>query len=180
MRSTGEVIGLHTDAGVALAKALQAASLRPPVPGPDGALALVSIADRDKGQLPQLAEALARVGYRFAATAGTAATLRELGHAVQEVTPLGDESTGLPHILEVIGSGEVSLVVNTPSPRSGPVRDAAAIRHAAVAEGVLCLTSMDTAITAARSLDPHVRERITDIRAIDRWVEGLEPEVVPA
>jgi carbamoyl-phosphate synthase large subunit len=173
MRSTGEVIGLHTDPGVALAKALQAASLRPPVPGPDGALVLVSIADRDKGQLPALADALARVGYRFAATAGTAATLRELGHAVQEVTPLGDESTGLPHILDVIGSGEVALVVNTPSPRSGPVRDAAAIRHAAVAEGILCLTSMDTAIAAARSLDPHVREQITDIRAIDRWVGGV-------
>jgi carbamoyl-phosphate synthase large subunit len=178
MRSTGEVIGLHTDPGVALAKALQAASLRPPVPGPDGAQVLVSIADRDKAQLPELAEALARVGYRFAATAGTAATLRDLGHVVQEVTPLGDEATGLPHILDVIAGGEVALVVNTPSPRSGPVRDAAAIRHAAVAEGILCLTSMDTAIAAARSLDPLVRERITDIRAIDRWVEGA-PGAVP-
>src|SRR5690606_11961247 len=116
MRSTGEVIGLHTDPGVALAKALQAASLRPPVPGPDGALVLVSIAARDKVHLPALSDALARVRYRFAATAGTAATLRELGHAVQEVTPLGDESTGLPHILDVIGCGEVALVVNTPSP----------------------------------------------------------------
>ena len=154
MRSTGEVIGLHTDPGVALAKALLAASLRPPVPGPEGAVALVSIADRDKEQLPELAAALAHVGYRFAATAGTAAQLRALGHEVLEVTPLGDESTGLPHILDVIGSGDVSLVVNTPAPRSGPVRDAAAIRHAAVAEGILCLTSMDTAMAAARSLDP--------------------------
>jgi carbamoyl-phosphate synthase large subunit len=170
MRSTGEVIGLHTDAGVALAKALQAASLRPPVPGPEGAVVLVSIADRDKDLLPDLADALARVGYRFAATAGTAGRLRELGHAVVEVAPLGDESGDLTPILELIGSGEVALVVNTPAPRSGPVRDAAAIRHAAVAEGILCLTSMDTALAAARSLDPAVRERITDIRAIDQWV----------
>ncbi len=170
MRSTGEVIGLHTDPGVALAKALQAASLRPPVPGPEGAVALVSIADRDKARLPDLAAALARVGYRFAATAGTAAAIRGLGHEVREVSRLGDGESDLPRILDVIGGGEVSLVVNTPAPRSGPVRDAAAIRHAAVAEGILCLTSMDTAITAARSLDPVVREQITDIRSLDRWV----------
>ena len=74
----------------------------------------------------------------------------------------------------------MSLVVNTPAPRSGPVRDAAAIRHAAVAEGILCLTSMDTALAAARSLDPLVRERITDIRSIDRWVDGTVPEPLAA
>ena len=176
MRSTGEVIGLHTDAGVALAKALGAASLRPPVPGPEGARALVSIADRDKAQLPELAEALARVGYRFAATTGTAALLRELGHDVLEVAPLGEEGSGLTPILDVIGGGDVALVVNTPAPRSGPVRDAAAIRHAAVAEGILCLTSMDTAVAAARSLDHAVRERITDIRSIDQWVGGTPVE----
>ncbi|MFN8623085.1 MAG: ATP-grasp domain-containing protein, partial [Chloroflexota bacterium] len=180
MRSTGEVIGLHTDPGVALAKALQAASLRPPVPGPDGAVALVSIADRDKALLPDLADALARVGYRFAATAGTAAQLRSLGHDVIEVAPLGEEGLGLTPILDVIASGQVALVVNTPAPRSGPVRDAAAIRHAAIAEGILCLTSMDTAVTAARSLDPAVREHITDIRSIERWVGAAPVPVVPA
>jgi len=179
MRSTGEVIGLHTDPRVALAKALQAAALRPPVPGPEGATVLVSIADRDKQLLPELAEALARVGYRFAATAGTAARLRELGHAVLEVAPLGEEGSTLTPILDVIASGEVSLVVNTPAPRSGPVRDAAAIRHAAIAEGILCLTSMDTAVAAARSLEPAVRERITDIRAIDQWVGAAPTELAP-
>ena len=74
-----------------------------------------------------------------------------------EVAPLGSEDDGaLPSILDVIASGRVVLVVNTPSPRSGAVRDAAAIRHAAVAEGILCLTSMDTAVAAARSLAPSV------------------------
>ncbi|MFO1539273.1 MAG: carbamoyl-phosphate synthase large subunit [Chloroflexota bacterium] len=170
MRSTGEVIGIHAEADVALAKALLAASLRPPVPGPDGAVALVSVADRDKPQLPALAVALARAGYRFAATAGTASALRALGHRVTEVAPLGSEAAGMPPILDVIGDGSVALVVNTPAPRSGPVRDAAAIRLAAVAEGILCLTSMDTAIAAARSLDPAVRDRIVEIRPIDAWV----------
>ncbi len=51
MQSTGEVIGIHTDPRVALAKALLGAALVPPRPGADGALALLSIADRDKGTL---------------------------------------------------------------------------------------------------------------------------------
>ncbi|MBX3031398.1 MAG: carbamoyl-phosphate synthase large subunit [Chloroflexi bacterium] len=177
MRSTGEVIGIHADERVALAKALLAASLRPPVPDVDGALALLSISDRDKAQLPDLARSLAAVGYRFAATAGTSAALRALGHDVTEVAPLGDESGALPAILDIIGSGTVSLVVNTPSPRSGPVRDASAIRLAATSEGVLCLTSMDTAVTAAASLDPAVQAQVADVRPIDVWL-ATSPAVV--
>ena len=75
MQSTGEVIGIHRDPRVAMAKALLAASLRPPVPGPDGALALVSIADRDKDRLAELATVLVGVGYRLAATRGIASRL---------------------------------------------------------------------------------------------------------
>ena len=57
MQSTGEVIGISTDPRVALAKALLGAALIPPRPGVSGALALLSIADRDKALLPRLASA---------------------------------------------------------------------------------------------------------------------------
>ena len=158
MQSTGEVIGLHQDADAAMAKALLAASLRPPVPGPEGAAVLVSVAPRDVARLPELADALARAGYRFVATPGTAAELRRLGHEVREAALLGADGQGLPSIVEVIAAGEVSLVVNTPAPRSGAVLDAAAIRHAAVAEGILCLTDIDTAVAArARWSRPPAR-----------------------
>ena len=59
-------------------------------------------------------------------------------------------------ILELIASGDVRLVVNTPTPRSGAVRDAAEIRHAATGEGILCLTAIETAVAAAEALDPEV------------------------
>jgi carbamoyl-phosphate synthase large subunit len=170
MRSTGEVIGIHEDARVALAKALVAASLRPPLPGPNGALALLSIADRDKWGLPRLAEALVAAGYRLAATRGTAASLAALGHEVREVGKLGDEGRGWPGIVETIGSTEVRLVVNTPSPEPGPVRDASEIRAAALAEGILCLTAIETAIAAAESLDPLVRARLGEIRSLGEWL----------
>src|SRR6187397_3700258 len=59
MQSTGEVIGIHEDPRIALAKALRGAALVPPQPGAEGALALLSIADRDKAMLGRLADDLA-------------------------------------------------------------------------------------------------------------------------
>jgi carbamoyl-phosphate synthase large subunit len=169
MQSTGEVIGIHTDSRVAMAKALVAASLRPPVAGKDGALAFISIADRDKDLLGELARRLASVGYRFCATSGTARWLRALGHEVEEVTRVG-EAVGGRSVVEAINSGEVLLVVNTPSPESRPVRDAGAIRMAATAEGILCLTSIDTALAAAAALDPAVSAQLDDVRPLDEWL----------
>ncbi len=170
MQSTGEVIGIHADARVATAKALLAASLVPP-PGGNGALALLSVADRDKPLVPALATALARAGYRFAATSGTRAALGALGWDADAVAKLGQvPGPGEIAILDLIGSGTVRLVVNTPTPRSGPVRDAAEIRLAAIAEGVLCLTAMETAVAAAQALDPDLAERLSDVRPLDAWV----------
>jgi carbamoyl-phosphate synthase large subunit len=173
MQSTGEVIGLHRDPGVALAKALLGAALVPPRPGPAGALALLSVADRDKPLLGRLATGLARAGYRFAATAGTATALAALGHEARTVAKYGadNDAAGVP-ILELIGSGEVRLVVNTPTPQSGAVRDAAEIRHAATAEGILCLTAIETAVAAAEALDPTVVDRLAEVRPLGEWVPG--------
>jgi carbamoyl-phosphate synthase large subunit len=171
MQSTGEVIGLHTDPRVALAKAMQGAALIPPRPGADGALALISVAERDKKELPRVAGALARAGYRFAATAGTAAELRRLGHEAQVVAKVGERpgDRRVP-ILDLIAGGSVRLVVNTPSPTSGPVRDAAEIRLAATAEGILCLTAIETAVAAAEALDPDLRSRLAEVRPLGEWV----------
>ena len=140
-----------------------------PCRGPMARSCWCRISDRDKPRLAELAASLASVGYRFAATAGTAAALRAAGPRGDGGGAAGggvgaDGVAGAPPILDVIASGEVSLVVNTPSPRSGPVRDAAAIRLAAVSEGILCLTSMDTAIAAARSLDAGVQRLVADVR----------------
>ncbi len=90
MQSTGEVIGIHTDPRVALAKALLGAALVPPRPGEEGALALLSIADRDKGTLRRLADALAGAGYRMAATPGTRAALAAAGYEARPVAKLGE------------------------------------------------------------------------------------------
>jgi carbamoyl-phosphate synthase large subunit len=178
MQSTGEVIGIAEDPRVAMAKALTGAALIPPRAG-DGEppLALLSIADRDKWGLATLGRALVRAGYRLAATAGTRALLERKG--VRDVVPvakLGAEPVGEEAgILALIASGAVRLVVNTPTPRSGPVRDAADIRHATIAEGILCFTSIETGIAAAEALDPGLTARISQVRPITDWVPGTGP-----
>ena len=178
MQSTGEVIGIHADPAVALAKALVAASLVPPRPAPAGArsLALLSIADRDKALLGRLAAALDRAGFELCATAGTARALAALGYSSRLVaktatTAVPDVGDGLP-ILELIASGEVRLVVNTPTPQSGALRDAVEIRLAATGEGILCLTAIETAVAAAEALDPAVAGRLAEVRSLGDWVPG--------
>jgi carbamoyl-phosphate synthase large subunit len=175
MQSTGEVIGISVDPRVALAKALTGASLVPPRRlGPDDApLALLSIAERDKDDLPRLASALVAAGYRLAATDGTRAVIEAMGLTAQAVAKLGaepDTDAGEVAILGLISSGEVRLVVNTPTPRSGAVRDAAEIRLAATAEGILCLTAIETAVAAAEALDPAIADRISEVRSLAEWV----------
>ena len=139
-----------------------------------GALALLSIADRDKATLPRLAAALAAAGYRLAATPGTrdgAGRGRLRGAAGGQARRGGrTRRPARSPILDLIASGEVRLVVNTPTPRSGAVRDAAEIRLAATAEGILCLTAIETAVAAAEALDPAIAGRLAEVRSLGEWV----------
>jgi carbamoyl-phosphate synthase large subunit len=186
MQSTGEVIGIHEDVRVALAKALRGAGLVPAVEDPvpsfmeatetgarQAPVALLSIADRDKALLPRLATALVRAGFSLAATPGTHASIAAAGLTADPVAKLGgepDADRGEVPLLDLITAGSVRLVVNTPTPRSGAVRDAAEIRHTAIAEGVPCLTAIETAIAAAEALDPDVDARVADVRSLREWL----------
>jgi carbamoyl-phosphate synthase large subunit len=186
MQSTGEVIGIHRDARVALAKALRGAGLVPAIDAPVASfadateasarpapIALLSIADRDKAALPRLAAALDRAGFRLAATPGTRAAILAAGFQADPVAKLGDAPTGSEvALLDLLRSGTVRLVVNTPTPRSGAVRDAAEIRHTAIAEGVPCLTAIETAVAAAEALDPDVDALVAEVRSLVEWTEG--------
>jgi carbamoyl-phosphate synthase large subunit len=171
MQSTGEVIGIHADLRVAIAKALTGAALVPPHPLPGRDVAIVSIADRDKALAPRIGAALVRAGYRIAATPGTRAALARAGIAADPVAKVGagPDAEGTP-ILDAIASGRTGLVVNTPTPRSGAVRDAAEIRLGTVAEGILCLTAAETAVAAVEALDPDLVGRTAEVRPLTDWV----------
>ncbi len=178
MQSTGEVIGIHDGPARGAGQGARSApSLVPPRPGADGALALLSIADRDKAAPaagwppPWRRPAIGSPrrpgrGPPWPRPASTREPVAKLGEAA-------DEALGEVPILDLIASGDVRLVVNTPTPRSGAVRDAAEIRLAATAEGILCLTAMETAVAAAEALDPSIAGRLAEVRSLDEWVPRI-------
>jgi carbamoyl-phosphate synthase large subunit len=149
MRSTGEVMGIDRTFGLAFAKSQIAAGSRLP----SGGAVFLSLADRDKEAGVAPARAFVALGFEIVATAGTAAHLRARGIPVETVVAkLAEQDApplaGQPGAVELIASGRVRLVVNTPKGR-GPRADGAYIRQAASASGVPCLTTVAAARAAA-------------------------------
>ena len=151
MKSTGEVMGIDRTFAPALFKAMVGAGVIPMVPidkdHPRGVL--LSVADRDKDEAVPIIKQFAAAGYRLFATAGTSRLIRTLGLPVREVGKIAD---GDRTIVELIRTGEVSLVVNTTSGGRGVLMDGFDIRRAAVEARIPCLTSLDTAGALAVSI----------------------------
>ena len=146
MRSTGEVMGIDATFGLAFAKSQIAAGDRLPESG----TVFLSLADRDKHAGLAAAVRFAELGFSLAATAGTAAFLEEHGVPVETVVAKVGERAGTDAV-DLIASGKVELVVNTPRGR-GPRADGAHIRTAANVHQVPCLTTVAAARAAAAGI----------------------------
>jgi len=146
MRSTGEVMGSGTTFGLAFAKSQMAAGTRLP----DAGTVFLSLADRDKQTGLVAAKQFHEIGLMLAATSGTAAFLESNGVPVATVVAKVGE-TGAADAVELIASGHVQMVVNTPRGR-GPRADGNHIRAAALAHGVPCLTTVAAARAAATGM----------------------------
>ncbi len=162
MRSTGEVMGIDTTFGLAFAKSQMAAGSRLPESGS----VFMSLAGRDKTGGVAVARRFVELGFTIAATAGTAAVFEDSGVPVGTVVAkVGELSTGEDaagaspaapagggvDAVELIASGKVTLVVNTPRGH-GPRADGAHIRAAASRYGVPCLTTLAAARAAAAGM----------------------------
>jgi carbamoyl-phosphate synthase large subunit len=153
MKSTGEVMGIDVEYRPALIKALIAAKVMLPREGN----LLVSIANRDKAEAAELIRRLARHGYGFYATAGTARLIEGLGVPVAGVLLKIQE--GHPNVVDAIEGGLVSGVINTVTGLRTPTQDVYAdgfqIRRAATERGLPCFTSLDTLRAAVDSIEGH-------------------------
>ena len=157
MRSTGEVMALDATPGLAFVKAQLAAGTRLPAEG----TVFMSMADRDKEAGLRAARIFHALGYRLAATEGTARFLQGGGVPVAvDVAKLGDGEGR--HAVDLIEAGEVQLVINSPRGR-GPRADGDHIRSAAGRAGLPLVTTGAAALAAAyglrdmRGLRPAVR-----------------------
>jgi carbamoyl-phosphate synthase large subunit len=144
MRSTGEVMGVSPNFGLAFAKAQLAAGQKLPRKG----TVFISVNDHDKRHLVSLAKDLAVAGLTLIATRGTAATLRAAGLEVGSVYKVNE---GRPNIVDLIKTGKVDLIINTPLGRES-FYDEKSIRRAAVRYMMPCITTISAAIAAARGI----------------------------
>ena len=147
MRSTGEVMGVGESFGIAFAKAQLAAGTRLP----DSGQVFMSLADRDKVHGLELARQMVDLGFTLAATVGTAGYLR--AHDVPVATlvgKVGPADLGVDAV-SMIASGDVHLVVNTPS-GGGARADGALIRAACITHAVPCLTTLNAGFAAAKGI----------------------------
>jgi carbamoyl-phosphate synthase large subunit len=144
MRSTGEVMGISSTFGLAFAKAQLAAGQRLPLSG----TVFISVNDHDKPSVASVGKDLAAAGLKIIATRGTASALARAGIEIEEVYKVNE---GRPNIVDLIKTGKVNLVINTPLGRES-FYDEKSIRRAAVRYNVPCITTLSAARAAARGI----------------------------
>ena len=141
MRSTGEVMGLDADLGVAYAKSQMAAN----APLPHSGRVFLSVSDAHKAEVASVARQFAELGFELVATAGTAGVLEKAGLRVQRVFKIAE---GRPNPLDLLKNGEIQLVINTPEGQT-PRADEVKIRTTAVYTGTPIMTTLRGAKAAA-------------------------------
>ncbi len=152
MRSTGEVMGIDSNFGLAFAKAERSANVRLPVKG----TVFISVANRDKRSVIFPAKRLHDLGFNLVATGGTAQLLKRAGVDVEmapKVSAGGDPEAR--NVIERIAAGEIDMIFNTPFGRKAR-SDGYFIRTAAVDAGVPCITTMSGMAAAVQAIEELV------------------------
>ena len=160
MKSTGEVMGIDTDFGIAFAKSQMAAGVRIPLRG----RVFISVMNKDKRAMVFIAKKLIDLGFEIASTSGTAKVLLNNGISLQTVNKVGE---GRPDIVDRMKNGEIDLVINTPSGKK-PRLDEVAIRTQAVAQNIPCITTLSGASAVVNGIESLLKKEIL-VRSIQEY-----------
>jgi len=144
MRSTGEVLGIGDSFGLAFYKAQDAAQSCLPLEGS----VLITVADKDKPAVLDVARRFSELGFALKATEGTQAFLAKNGIASERSYKIHEKR---PNISDAIMNGEIQLVINTPIGREGKVDDSY-IRKSAIRHKVPYITTMTAALATAKGI----------------------------
>jgi carbamoyl-phosphate synthase large subunit len=150
MQSTGEVIGRAESFGMAYYKAQEAAGDRLPTAGG----VLITVTDADKPSIIEPARIYREMGFRLLATRGTARFLEDNGITTETVRKLG---MGRPDLVDAVKTGQVDLVINTPSGHQGQMDDSY-IRKAAIAYHIPYVSTPAGALAAAKGIAARRRQ----------------------
>ena len=141
MRSTGEVMGLDADLGIAYAKSQMAAGGPLPMSG----RVFISVSDAHKDEVAEIGRLFADLGFELIATSGTAGVLEKAGLKVRRLFKLAE---GRPNALDLLKNREIQMVINTPAGQT-PRADEVKIRTTAVYTGTPIMTTISGARAAA-------------------------------
>jgi len=165
MKSTGEVMGIDDDLGLALAKSQMASSSQLPLNG----TVFLSVRHGDKDAVVPVAKKLEQLGYAILATQGTAARLAESGIACAEVNKI---SQGRPHILDKIQDGEVQWILNT-SAGNRTTEDSYIIRRAALDYHIPYTTTITGGLAMTLAME-SMRLKDVGVKTIQEFVKGID------
>ncbi len=162
MRSTGEVLGLSTDYGMAFNKAQEATKSALPVEG----TVLLTVSERErKPVLVEVATEFTRLGFNIRATEGTAKFLKENGIDATVIFKLGE---GRPDIPDEIKNGNIQLVVNTPIGRQSQTDDSY-IRKTAIKYGIPYITTLAAARAAVRGIAAYRDNKGGTVKSLQEY-----------
>jgi carbamoyl-phosphate synthase large subunit len=164
MRSTGEAMGFDDSFGMAFAKAQISAGMELP----RGGMVIITVNDRDKTTVTPIARRLHDMGFRVAATEGTARYLRSRGIPCERVFKVNEAR---PNMVDHIISGGVALLINTPLGKQSQYDDYAT-RRAAIQYGVPYITTMSAATAAADAISA-LHSRTREVRSIQERTGGI-------
>ena len=166
MKSTGEVMGVSESFGYAYAKAQISAGVQLPQDG----VVFISVNDRDKRFVANIARDFQELGFQIVATRGTAKMLCDSGLAVEMVYKVNE---GRPNVVDLIKSDKINLVINTPLGQES-FFDEKAIRRACTQYGTPCITTLSAAAAAVSAVRALQREEIS-VRSLQEYHEMEKP-----
>jgi carbamoyl-phosphate synthase large subunit len=144
MKSTGEVMGIDADLGLAFAKSQLASQW----PLPTAGNVFISVKDVDKPNVIAVAREYAELGFGIIATSGTATVLAAAGVEVTKVFKIAE---GRPNVLDVVKNGQIQFIINTPSGKT-PRQDEVKIRTAALSQRIPIVTTVRAASASAKGI----------------------------
>ncbi|MBO5199521.1 MAG: carbamoyl-phosphate synthase large subunit [Lachnospiraceae bacterium] len=144
MRSTGEVLGMSADFGEAFYKAQEGAKNKLPLEG----TVLISVGDRDKSELVEVAKSFYEIGFHIVATTKTHEMITAAGIPADKIAKIDE---GRPNVLDMITNGKIDLIVNTPLGKKGATDDSY-IRKAAIKGRIPYMTTMAAAKATAAGI----------------------------
>ncbi|MDN5571322.1 MAG: carbamoyl-phosphate synthase large subunit, partial [Propionibacteriaceae bacterium] len=177
MKSTGEVMGLDGNFGVAFAKSQTGSYGGLPM----GGTAFISVANRDKRHAIFPVKRLSDLGFTIVATAGTAQVLRRNGIEVTELRKAnsGEPDDGRRSVLDAILGGQIDLIFNTPQGAGAggePRRDGWAIRSAAVLRDIPCITTVQGLAATVQGIEAAQSGGI-GVRSLQAWNADIDAEL---